>query len=651
MNNIKDMMQKAMKDAGTKELGQFSSRGLGDSKDISNMLTSITKMQREVSEEEYDEFFEELENGESTEATGAGSSGAYSAPLFGEVKKNNLFQPDTQTKLTKPKGGPVNEDEIPGGLADGMTLKDLAKHHDTTIDKLINKVSDGVNIEKEHTSEMSIALEIALDHIYEDLDYYDKLEKIEAKEATTSASVGAYDAPIGGGRKDPLQIDTPKSVYSKLRSVKDPKFPKLGGPGSTFVKIKDKCKKFPYCNQGDIKALEFFENNLVNEAIKNISKRYKLNEDYIKGVILENTNIYYKSTDMNKEIENMIDGIVDKVLSEEVTKKAKKITEAVSGEIDEMEEYYEIAKRRKEERDEFDGRKSEVIGVYSDIAKQRKEMGEEEIDEQNAFTGARCKAGCKGGNGAEIEGFDGKTVEGWSDEDRESCECDKSVKESIQLSEEEMIDLIEKIIKEQGNISGGGKIQGVTSQKKAMKTSEKETKEYHKDFVKRMKEYLKGGSEGPFETEPKVFPQGNGELKKMEKMAYTPSDSVEEFIDNVSRSGGMENLAYDQIKPNEEWLEKNIMGSSETGNSQEYANAVATDSNEKVNKRRKLDILNKLKNQSYEKAPQPVYDLAGDKTHSDIMDLGESKEDKKQKKINEDLKRMKNLISHNYKTQ
>jgi len=93
------------------------------------------------------------------------------------------------------------------------------------------------------------------------------------------------------------------------------------------------------------------------------------------------------------------------------------------------------------------------------------------------------------------------------------------------------------------------------------------------------------------------------------------------------------------------------MGSSETGNSQEYANAVATDANEKVNKRRKLDILNKLKNQSYEKAPQPVYDLAGDKTHKDIMDLGESKEDKKQNKINEDLERMKNLISHNYKTQ
>ena len=104
MNNIKNMMQKAMKDAGTKELGNFSSKGLDDGKDISNMLTSITKMQREVSEEEYDEFFEELEGEEkkeeAKEATGAGSAGGYEAPLFSEPKKNNLFQPGTESKLT-----------------------------------------------------------------------------------------------------------------------------------------------------------------------------------------------------------------------------------------------------------------------------------------------------------------------------------------------------------------------------------------------------------------------------------------------------------------------------------------------------------------------------------------------------------------------
>jgi len=656
MENIKNMMQKAIKDAGTKELGNFSSRGLDDGKDISNMLTNITKMQKEVSEEEYNEFFEELEGEttkeESKEATGAGSAGGYVAPLFSEPKKNNLFQPNTETKLTtQPEGGFVNEDEIPGGLSDGMTLKDLAKHQNTDIETLINQMEKGVNVEMEHTSNVSIATEIAMDHIYEDLHYYDKLEGIEskphkeeAKEATTSASAGVYDAPFGGPKKDPLKLSNPDTVEKELRSVRDKNFPKYGGPGGKFVKIKNKCKTFPYCNQGDIKALEFFENNLVKEAIQNLSNRFKLNEDYIKGVILENTNIYYKSTDMNKEIENMIDGIVDKVLSEEVAKKAEQITESVSEEIDEMAEFYEIAKKRKEERMESknvkpdfpdidgDGDTKEPISKAADDKK--KSETDEEVEEGNAFSGALDKAREEGKDEFEV---DGKTY-------------DVEPKESVQLSEEEMIDLIEKIIEEQ-KISGGGKIAGVTSQNKAMKTSEKETNEYHKDLMKKFKDYLKDGSKGEFNESPTDFPKGNGELEKMEKKAYTPSDSVEEYIDQIARSGGMENLDYDQIKPDEEWLDKNIVGSSETGNSQEYANAVSTEVNDSVKRRKDLNILNKLKKQSYEKAPQPVHDVAGENTHKDVMDLGESKEDKKQTKINEDLDRMKNLISHNYKSQ
>ena len=676
--SVSSEFNKGLSTAFKSEIPKFKG---GD--DVGSLMLSLNQAQKEVTEQDYEEFFEEVEKEESKEATGAGSSGGYSAPLFGEVKKNNLFQPDTETKLTtQPEGGPVNEDEIPGGLADGMTLKDLAKHQDTDIETLINQMEKGVNVEMEHTSDISIATEIAMDHIYEDLHYYDKLEdmeskphKEEAKEATTSASAGVYDAPFGGPKKDPLKLSNPDTVEKELRSVKDKNFPKYGGKGGKFVKIKNKCKTFPYCNQGDIKALEFFENNLVNEAIKNISSRHKLNQDYIKGVILENTNIYYKSTDMNKEIENMIDGIVDKVLSEEVTKKAKQITESVSEEIDEMGEFYEIAKNRREERNKFDGRDSEVIGVYSNIEKQREEMGEEELGEDSFnYVAALAKVDGKkefefGGDKHPVE-MDMDTAERIvgdvkddsvkDDEDQiEKLEKDvnsdkkkeKEVKkESVQLSEEEMIDLIEKIIEEQ-KISGGGKIDGVTSQNKAMKTSEKETKEYHKDLMKKFKEYLKDGSKGEFNESPTDFPKGNGELEKMEKKAYTPSDSVEEFIDQIARSGGMENLEYDQIKPDEEWIEKNIMGSSETGNSQEYANAVPTEANEKVNKRRELNILNKLKKQSYEKAPQPIHDVAGENTHKDVMDLGESKEDKKQTMINEDLDRMKKIISHNFKTQ
>jgi len=608
----------------------FSAMKFSANKDIKSVVN-------ELSEEDYDEFFEEISKEETKEATGAGSAGGFEGPLFREPVKNTLFQPDTEAELTtKPEGGPVNEDKISGGLADDMSIEDLANHQNTDIETLIQQMEKGVSIEMEHTTDLSLATEIAMDHIYEDLYYYDKLEKMESKkeeatEATTSSSVGAYDAPFGGPKKDPLKLSNPDTVYKELRSVKDKNFPKYGGPGGKYVKIKDKCKTFPYCNQGDIKALEFFENNLVKEAIENISNRFNLNKDYIKGVILENTNIYYKNTDMNKDIENMIDGIVEKVLSEEINKKAKQITESVTEEIDEMEEFYEIAKQRKEERMEAKKAKPDFLDLDSDgdtEESMKKAAGEtdEEVEEGNEFSGARQDAIDAGEDEFEV---DGKTY---------------PVKESLSLTEEEMIDLIEKIIQEE-------KIEGIKSQDSAMKQSKKDTDSYMKDLMNKFKDYLKDGSEGKFEMEPKHFPKGNGELKKMEKMAYTPSPGVEEYIDQIARSGGMENLDYDQIKPNEEWLDNNILGSSETGNSDEYANAVPTDVNKGVKKRKDDNILAALKKQSYNKAPQPVTDFAGHHTNDEKFAGIQVAEDKKQVKINEDLERIKKLFSHKYKTQ
>jgi hypothetical protein len=634
-------------------------------KNYGKMMTSLSKAEKEIKEEDYDEFFEEITKVEAKEATGSSSSGSFEKPMFTEPVKNTLFQPDTETKLSKS----VNEDEIPGGLADGMTVSDLANKHEVDITQLLDKMEKGVNVEMEHTNDKSIAIEIAMDHIYEDLYYYDKLEdmeskshKEEAKEATTASSSGPYDAPFGGPKKDPLKLSNPDTVYKDLRSVKDKNFPKYGGPGGKFVKIKNKCKTFPYCNQGDIKALEFFENNLVNEAIKNISTRYKLNQDYIKGVILENTNIYYKSTEMNKEIENMIDGIVDKVLSEEINKKAKHITESVSEEIDDMGEFYEIAKKRKEERmvtkedmgkapedrDEFDGRPGEVIGVDSNIKKQD-EMKEDEKPDFLDLDGDGIKKESmkKAAKDKKMKKKETKEATGASSSGSFNAPLDfHEGKKSLQLSEEDMIDLIEKIIEEQ-------KIEGITSQNKALKQSKKDTESYMKDLASKLSNFLKG-SNAKYETNPKKFPSGNGDIKD-DKMMYTASDGVEEYIEQIARSGGQENLEYDQIKPDEEWLDKNIMGSSDTGNNPEWGNAVATDVGDEVKQRMEKNVLAQLKNMAYNKATQPVTDYPGKKRHNSKMagiTLPESKkEDKNKLKINENVDRMKKLFSHNYKSQ
>ena len=343
-----------------------------------------------------------------------------------------------------------------------------------------------------------------------------------------------------------------------------------------------------------------------------------------------------------KDIENMIEKLVERVINEEINAKVKNITESVSQEIDEMEEYYEVAKQRKQERmakKEEANERTEVIGVDSNINDQRKEMGEEEVEESSAFVLAADAARDAGEKEFEFPEGSGKMHPVKLKADIKT----ESKKQTLQLTEDEMIELIERIVKEQ-------KLEGVSSQKTAMKTSKKDNEDYIKSVTKKMKDYLKDASEGEYETDPKSFPKGNGDRKK-EKMMYTPSDSVEEYIDQIARSGGMENLDYDQIKPDEEWLDLNIMGSSETGNNPEWANAEETDTAKKVKRRKDLNVLAKLKKQSYEKAPQPVYDVAGNKTHSDKMAGIEVSESKKEEKVNENIERMKSLISHNYKTQ
>jgi hypothetical protein len=58
-------------------------------------------------------------------------------------------------------------------------------------------------------------------------------------------------------------------------------------PGGKFVQVKEKCKKFPYCNQGDIKALKIFENESVQNAIESVSGKYNLDKEYISEIVFQ----------------------------------------------------------------------------------------------------------------------------------------------------------------------------------------------------------------------------------------------------------------------------------------------------------------------------------------------------------------------------
>ena len=53
----------------------------------------------------------------------------------------------------------------------------LAKKYDVTLAEIKKQLSKGIKIEHEHTKNKVVATKIALDHINEDLKYYNKLKK------------------------------------------------------------------------------------------------------------------------------------------------------------------------------------------------------------------------------------------------------------------------------------------------------------------------------------------------------------------------------------------------------------------------------------------------------------------------------------------
>jgi hypothetical protein len=108
--------------------------------------------------------------------------------------------------------------------------------------------------------------------VREELDN-DDIKKVETKEATTSASSGQYSSP---------------AIWAKSLNKKDFRgYSKPLYKGGKFVQVKKKCKKFPYCNQGDINALKIFENQSVQNAIESVSKTYNLDKEFISEIIYQ----------------------------------------------------------------------------------------------------------------------------------------------------------------------------------------------------------------------------------------------------------------------------------------------------------------------------------------------------------------------------
>jgi hypothetical protein len=74
---------------------------------------------------------------------------------------------------------PMKQELQIGKVAKGMSVQQIAQHHNTTVDEIQKQLDKGIQVEMEHTDNQYIARAIALDHVYESPIYYDKLETIE----------------------------------------------------------------------------------------------------------------------------------------------------------------------------------------------------------------------------------------------------------------------------------------------------------------------------------------------------------------------------------------------------------------------------------------------------------------------------------------
>jgi hypothetical protein len=253
----------------------------------------------------------------------------------------------------------------------------------------------------------------------------------------------------------------------------------------------------------------------------------------------------------------------------------------------------------------------------------------------------------------------------------------------LSLGENELIDMIEKIVLEQkvkdraetSNIAKK-EAEGLKKTNKVLELDKKENDDYAKEVVTKMKDYMKDmfmGGKG-YDENPDDFPQSNYDMEKdHNEMKYNPSEAVDEYIEAFSYPG-MTNLVYDEIKPDDEMISNQIKGNSKNGNAVTSKDGKALGNvskrSEKTGDRFKKNFDENLygaeqMNVSYKRQSQPV-DIAGSKTQKgslksiksnstnkaeNILNQLESSEVKTTKIINEDLQKMKDLISYNRKTQ
>lgn len=210
--------------------------------------------------------------------------------MSSELSSVGVTGKDKAEWLKETEDSPKKDKEPMDFLKDGITMSEiimLAKNKRLTRNAIKKEIAKKLKDENE-----------LKDFLNSVADYFNKT-KGETKEATgTGGSSGSFETLFSG--EEPKKVEATEATgsassgsyvttaaWAKSTSKKDWRGKsKTQIPGGKFVQVKKKCKRFPYCNQGDINALKIFENQTLKKIINKVSEKYEIHEDLIKDIIL-----------------------------------------------------------------------------------------------------------------------------------------------------------------------------------------------------------------------------------------------------------------------------------------------------------------------------------------------------------------------------
>ena len=138
-------------------------------------------------------------------------------------------------------------------------------------------------------------------------------DRKETKEASSAGGAGSYVGPLFSTKKKVKKGEVGEAtsaadagVYSTAYFLAPNKKNWKAGAkpfykGGKMVSVKSRCKKFPYCNQGDINALN------LTEAIDNVSKMTGKDVGYVGKLVDKQLNEMIKRGVFKSPVTDLVD--------------------------------------------------------------------------------------------------------------------------------------------------------------------------------------------------------------------------------------------------------------------------------------------------------------------------------------------------------